>query len=171
MHRAVISAFAIVVAAGSALAEPPPDELFQKLTKAICTHCPDAKIEVTKQEFVAKFETMIFTLHRRGKAGEPFPDTYQEEGPNWKGFILRVTLREGKYQGAAAVPQALQEPYFTTYIDATAAEKNDKHYVILFSYGSRLDKDLKKAISEAIPLNPLGRLVPGGPPATDCGGK
>ena len=169
MYRAVISVFAIVVAAGSALAEPPPDELFQKLTKVIRTQSPDAKIEVTKQEFVAKFETMIFTLHRRGKAGEPFPDTYQEEGPNWKGFILHVTLREGKYQGAAAVPQALQEPYFTRYIDAKAAEKNDKHYFISFSYGSRLDNNLKEEVFKAIPINPLPRLVPG--PATDRGGK
>src|SRR5439155_23836766 len=130
------------------------------------THCPDAKIEVTKQEFVAKVDTMMFTLHRRGKAGEVFPDTYQEEGPNWKGFILRVTLREGTYGGAAAVPQILQEPYFATYIDAKAVKKNDaKHYFVRFSYGSRLDQDLKKAISETIPLNPLPRLVPGPAPS------
>jgi hypothetical protein len=169
MYRAVISVFAIVVAAGSALAEPPPDEMVQKLTKAIRTHCPDARFEVTKQEFVAKFETMTFTLHRRVKGGEVFPDTYQEEGPKVKGFILRVTMREGTYGGAAAVPQILQEPYFATYIDAKAVENNAKHYFVHFSYGSRLDEDLKKAISEAIPLNPLPRLVPG--PASDRGGK
>lgn len=169
MYRIVISVFAIVVAAGSAPAEPPLDELVQKLTKAIRTHCPDAQFEVTKQEFVAKFDTMTFTLHRRGKGGEVFPDTYQEEGPNVKGFLLRVTMRAGEYREAAAVPQIRQEPYFATHIDALAVEKNAKHYFVHFSYGGRLNKDLKKAISEAIPLNPLPRVVPG--PASDRGGK
>jgi hypothetical protein len=157
MHKTVISLFAFAVAAGNALAEPPPDELVQKLTKVIRTHCPEAKIEVTKQEFIAKFETMMFTLHRRNKAGEVFPDTYQEEGPNWKGFMLRITLHDGKYQGAAVVPQTLQQPYFSTYIDASAAEQKDKHYFVAFSYGSRLDENLKKAIFEAIPKTDFKR--------------
>jgi hypothetical protein len=166
MYRTVISVFAIVVATGNALAEPPPDELVQKLTMAIRQHCPDAKIAVTKTEFVAKFETMMFTLHRRGKGGDVFPDTYQDEGPKAKGFILRVTLNDGTYQGAAVVPQTLREPYFSTYIDASAAKQKDKHYFISFSYGSRLDKNLKQAIFEAIPKT---RFQPGAAP--DGGGK
>src|SRR5687768_7904729 len=91
----------------------------------------------------------------RGKAGEVYEQTYQEEGPNWKGFILRVELREGKYAGAAVIPQTLQQPYFQTFIDGPNVDGADKHYFVTFSHGSRLDPKLKNAIMEAIPRTRL----------------
>jgi hypothetical protein len=60
--------------------------------------------------------------HARGKAGEVYERTYQQEGPNWKGFLLRVELHEGKYAGAAVIPQTLQGPYFQTFIDGPNVE-------------------------------------------------
>jgi len=161
MNRMILATFAALVAASGLSAEPPSDELVQKLTEMIRKHCPEAKIEVTKQEFVAKSGTMMFTLHGRSKAGEVSPVTYQQEGPNFKGFMLRVSVNEGKYQGAAVVPQTLQGPYFPTFIDAPPVEKENKHYWVGFSYGSRLDPDLKKAIFEAIPTT---KFVPGPKP-------
>jgi hypothetical protein len=151
MHKTILATIAVLVAVNAGVAEAPPDELVRKLTETIHKHCPDAKIEVTKEGFLAKFGTMMFTLHGRSKSGEVSRDTYSQEGPNFKGFILRVAVHEGKYQGAAVVPQTLQEPYFATFIDAPAVEKENKHYVIGFSYGSRIDPDLKNAIFEAIP--------------------
>ncbi len=90
--------------------------LVKTLTETIRKHCPDATIEATKTEFVAKSGTMMFTLHSKSKSGEVSPNTYQEEGPNFKGFMLRVALNDGKYQGAAVVPQTLQGPYFQVQV-------------------------------------------------------
>jgi hypothetical protein len=151
MLRIILATIALVVSVRPTFAAPPSDELIEKLTKAIRKHCPDATFEMTKQEFVAKFETMTYTLHARGKSGEAFERTYQEEGPKFKGFLLRVELREGKYEGAAVVPQTLQEPYYSTFIDASNVEKDNKHHFVHFSYGGRLDPELKKAIIEVIP--------------------
>jgi hypothetical protein len=161
MARTILAVFALFVSAATLFAAPPPDDMVQELTRTIRKHCPEAKIEVTEDEFVARSGTMMFTLHSRSKSGEVYPQTYQQEGPNFKGFILRVALHDGKYEGAAVVPQTLQGPYFPTFIDAPPVEKGHKHYQVHFSYGSRLDADLKKAIFEVIPKT---RFQPGAAP-------
>lgn len=86
-----------------------------------------------------------------------FEKTYQDEGPKFKGFILRVELRDGEYGGAAGVPQTLQGPYYSTFIDASNVDKNNKHYFVSFAYGGRLDPELKKAIMDAIPKTQFTR--------------
>jgi hypothetical protein len=133
------------------LAEPPPEPLVKKLTDIIRSHCADAEIGVTNDVFRAKYGTMMFTLHTRQKTGEVSTNTYREEGPNFKGFLLTVTLEKGGYQGAAVVPQELHGPYFPTFLNAPRAEDGQHHYLIHFAYGSRLDPKLKAAILEALP--------------------
>jgi hypothetical protein len=49
------------------------------------------------------------------------------------------------------VPQTLREPYWQTYIDRPATEDGQGHYVINFSYGSRLDQAFMKDLFEALP--------------------
>ena len=144
MTRTILATLAFLASVITTHAEPPPDEMVQKLTKTIRKHCSDAKIDVTKNEFVAKYGTMIFTIHGRSKTGEINAKTYQQEGPNFKGFILRVALLDGKYSGAASVPQTLEGPYFPTFVDAPSAENGKKHYEVRFSFGGRLDPELKK---------------------------
>src|SRR5262245_12863856 len=151
MGKSIFAIVAVVAGASHVCAGPPPAEMVKKLTDTIRKHCPDATIDVTKEEFVAKFGTMMFTVHSRSKTGEVFPQTHQQEGPNYKGFMLRVALQDGKYSGAAVAPQTLQGPYYPTYIDAAPVEKTDKHYMVHFAFGSRLDPDLKKAIFDVIP--------------------
>src|SRR5262245_32388640 len=105
MERTILAITTVLVSTGPALAEPPPDELVMKMTAAIHKHCPDAAIEVSKDGFVAKSGTMKFTVHGRSKTGEISAHTHQQEGPNFKGFLLQVSVRDGKYAGAAVVPQ------------------------------------------------------------------
>ena len=157
MSRTILATIALITSVSPAYAAPPSDEVVEKVTAAIRKHCPDATVQTTKQHFVAKFGTMTYTLHARGKAGEVFERTYQEEGPNWKGFVLTITLNEGNYEGAAAIPQTLQGPYFTTFIDATNLKGDRKHHFVCFAHGSRLDPDLKKAIMDSIPKNQKGQ--------------
>jgi hypothetical protein len=159
MRRTMLAIVVAFVTASTMFAAPPPDEMVQKLTETIRKHCPQATIEVTESGFVAKSGTMMFTLHGRWKTGEVDPKTFQQDGPNFKGFMLSLELRDGKYDGAMVMPQTLQEPYFPTFIDAPSVEKN-KYYLIRFSYGSRLDPDLKKAIFEAIPAIRPGKGNP-----------
>ena len=141
----------VLAAVSVAVGAPPSDDMVKALSETIGKKCPEAKIEITKDAFIAKHGTMTFTLHSRAKTGEISPQTYQQEGPSFKGFILRVALEDGQYGGAAMVPQTLQEPYFAIFLDAPVTDDGKKHYQVHFSYGSRLDPELKKAILEAIP--------------------
>lgn len=136
---------------GECEAAPPSETLVRKLTDVIREKCPDAQIEVTEKEFIARHGTMQFTMHGRSKTGEVSSATFQQEGPNFKGFLLKVSQQPGPYQGAAVVPQTLQQPYYPVYIDAAATEDGQSHYWVTFAYGSRLDPELKKAIFETIP--------------------
>ncbi len=146
---------ALSITALSAGAADLPDELVKKLSATLRELCPDAQIEISNSVFTAKHGTMMFTLHSTSKTGEVYPQTYQKEGPNFKGLVLTVSLKDGPYQGAAATPQTLQGPYFSTFIDAVATEGGDQHYWVTFSYGSRLDEKIRSEILQVIPKRKL----------------
>jgi hypothetical protein len=156
-----IAPFLVLAIAQGSRAAPPPEDMVKKLTETVRKHCPEATIEVTKEGFTAKQGTIVYTLHNRSKTGEVYPQTYQQEGPNFKGFQLSVSLQPGKYLGAAVVPQTLQGPYFPTFLDAVSVEGGKRHYEVRFSYGSRLDPELMKAIFDVLPKTKF-RQPPGG---------
>ena len=145
------SVFAFSITALSVSAGQLPDDLVNKLSAAIHDLCPDAQVGVSNGVFTEKRSTMMFTLHSKSKTGEVFPQTYQQEGPNFKGFILTVSQQEGRYQGAAMIPQTLQGPYFPTFIDAPATEDGNNHYWVTFSYGGRFDEKVRSAILDLLP--------------------
>ena len=132
-------------------AAPPEPSLIQKLTSVITNLCPKAEIKVDDYAFSAKYDTMVYTIHSRSRSGEVYPKTFQEESPGFRGFMLRVSLHDGEYVGAARVPQTLQGPHFPTFIDALSTDQGKKYYQVHFSYCGRPDRELKKAILEAIP--------------------
>jgi hypothetical protein len=131
--------------------DSPITTLDRTLTPIIRKTFPDAKIEVTATTYQAKHGTMDFTVHRRNMAGEIFPQTDVLEGPSYKGFFLHIGLHDGLYDGQAVMPQDLQEPYWTTFLDAPALPGKKQYFLVNFSYGSRLDKDFKQAMMEVLP--------------------
>lgn len=131
--------------------EQPSDELVERLTAVIREKRPDAEFKREENSFIASHQTMTYTLHSRYKNGAVSEKTYQQEGPNYKGFLLRVTWERGQEASQARTPQTLKGPYFPTYIDKVPAEDGRNSYRISFSYGSRIDEKLKSAILEALP--------------------
>lgn len=140
-----------------------PDELVNRLRSTLRQHCPDLALTVEEGELIAKKGTMLFTVHGRSKSGEIFPQTYQEEGPNFKGFMLRIKQVKGVYEGAAVVPQTLRGPYYSTYIAAPATKDGLNYYWVRFSFGGRLDENLKNVIYEAIESLEMNKREKGTP--------
>jgi hypothetical protein len=151
MKTLAIGTVILATAALKCFADPPPAELVGKLTAVVREHCPDAQIALTNGLFTAKSGTMIFKLHPRQMTGEILTNTFQEEGPNYKGFVLTVGVENGAYQGQAVVPQELHGPYYPTFLAAPPTEDGTNHYWITFSYGSRLDPKLKQAVLDVLP--------------------
>lgn len=128
-----------------------PNELTDRLTDVIRKNCPEAVIEVKDGVFKAKHGTLMFTLHKHWKSGEILPETYQEEGPNFKGFVLTVRFEKGRYAGAVRGSPDLPGPYYLTFFDHPPTEDGKGYYRIHFAFGSRLDRELKQAIHDALP--------------------
>lgn len=131
--------------------EPLPEPLVKRLTETIRAHCPEAVFKTEDGMFVAQHGTMLFTLHRRLRTGEVNPATYQEEGPNFKGFLLKMRLEKGLYDGPALVPQEVPGPYYPTFLNCPVTPDGQHHFWINFSYGCQLDPKLKQAVLDALP--------------------
>ena len=138
--------------------ELPPDKMIKTLTAVIRAYCPEAAIETGNNLFTAKYGTMMFTLHGKSMTGEITATTHQEEGPNFKGFVLMVSMEKGPYTGQAVIPHVLHGPYYPTFIDGPPTKDGTNHYRIVFSYGSRLDPKLKQAIFDALPKSRTRRI-------------
>lgn len=152
----VVTAAVCIVACSATLAAPAKQtELADRIGKLVTKHFPDAVLSQDNGTFSAKHGTMVFTVHRHSKTGEIWKETDQVEGPNFRGFMISISVRDGKYEGQAVVPQSLNERYWQTYIDRPATEDGKGHYVINFSYGARLDRDFKKAVFEALPKSSM----------------
>ena len=148
---ALICALCLVnlFATQAAFAKQP--ELADKIRKLVKKHFPDAVVFQDKRKLTAKHGTMVFTIHRHWKTGKIRKETDQVEGPNYQGFVISISVQDGRYEGQAMVPQVLNQRYWQTYIDRPPTENGNGHYVINFSYGSRLDKDFMRAVFEALP--------------------
>lgn len=150
--RACIAAMLVFsLTASVGRSEQPSKELVEKLTAVIRKQCPDAEFKLEDNSFIAKHQTMTYTLHSHAKTGEVSEKTYQKEGPNYKGFLLTVTWQHGAPVTQAETPQTLEGPYFPTFIDDPATEDGQNHYWVALSYGKRIDKKLKSEILEALP--------------------
>ncbi|MCA9040290.1 MAG: hypothetical protein KDA65_08095 [Planctomycetaceae bacterium] len=126
-------------------------ELELRIRSLIAEYFPDAHISQENDQLSASHGTMRFTVHGHSKTGERAGLTYQVEGPNFEGFLFSLSVNEGKYQGQAVIPQTLREPYWETYIDRPPTEDGAGHYVINFSYGSRLNQNFKLALFQLLP--------------------
>lgn len=149
----------IALAASVARGEPLSNDVVNKLKEVIKKECPDAEFEVEGDTFTAKRATMMFTLHGRWKTGEITSKTHQQEGPNYKGFLLHVTSRRGREVYQLVTPQTMREPYWSTYINNPPTPDGKDHYWVSFSYGSRLDEKVKAAVHEAISSLSENRLA------------
>lgn len=134
-------------------------ELADRVSKLVHQHYPAAQIAQDNGNFTAKHGTMTFAIHRRSKTGEILQQTTQVEGPNDKGFMFSMSVQDGSYEGQAVVPQTLRNVYWQTYVDRAPTEDGNGHYVISFSFGSRIDSDFMKALFKALPKSTNGQMA------------
>lgn len=111
---------------------------------------PDAKITQTPDGLQFSHETMEFTMHLPLKTGE-WQAARPMQGPKRHGGIQgTAALREGKWMGAAMVPQSFDRFYFTSYLMAPYSAACDCHLVAHLDYPDTVDQSFVKAWSELI---------------------
>ena len=143
----------LALAATAALAALPADDgVVRKVAETIRTRCPGARVESTDRGLIARYRTMTFTIHPGNHTGEFGEQTRREEGPNFRGFLLRVERMEGDPRAwELVVPQMVDGPYYPTFFDRPPTADGKGFYAISFSWGRGVDPELKAAIVAALP--------------------
>ena len=104
------------------------------------------------------YDTNIFTIHAIHKTGYVSPEPHQEEGPNYDGILLELSVHAGSYSGAADIPQEFNKPYWTTYINSRSVNHAKEYLLFSLSYGNRTNKELiikiKESFAQESPMEP-----------------
>jgi hypothetical protein len=99
---------------------------------------------------VVEYKTQKYKIHGKLKTGEVSPETRDEMGPGYKGFILTVNLQDAGEINQAVTPQTLHEPYWQTDLDVTPLKGTKKQIYWALSYGARTDTKLLSDIKRKI---------------------
>ncbi len=139
---------------------PKPDPVFRKaeesLRAALVDIDPRPSFEYPKhaKSLFVKYRTRKFMIHNGSMTGEYSEKAHEEEGPSYRGFMLKVHLQKAVAVNQAVVPQTLRRPYWRTDLNITTVDGTDQQFYWGLSYGNRVDQSHLKRIRSAI--NALG---------------
>jgi hypothetical protein len=124
--------------------------LSKKLEKLVVKHYPDASYYM-RCDGSLHFEhrTRIFMIHQPDKFGE-WQDACEEPGPKNGGILCTIELRDGKYNGAAVVPQEFDLRYFTLYLAAPYSKKLDQHLYVQLKCPKDVSKEFLKEFNRLV---------------------
>ena len=94
------------------------------------------------------YRTRKFMVHNTDKLGHHSEKAHEEVGPRYDGLIFQVTMQDGRYAGAAVIPNDLPRPYWTTFVNAYPVAKGQQHLHVNISYGNRTDREVIKKMKE-----------------------
>src|SRR5262249_35824851 len=88
--------------------------LHPRLLPIFHLHYPKIRSKVAGDSIEFDYDTRKFLIHYPSKTGE-WQDAYEVKGPNPHGILCHIKLVQGRYQGAAMLPQTFDDRYFKTY--------------------------------------------------------
>src|SRR6185436_9507143 len=108
---------------------------------------PKATSHLLKEKMHFEHDTRIFIVHEPTKTGE-WQDPWETRGPKPGGILCEIERREGKYEGAAVVPQTFDKRYFRVLVMAPYSNKHNAHLYIHLSYPGNVKDDFLKQFTE-----------------------
>ena len=135
-----------------AAGHPELASVHDRLHALLVKSCPSASLKLSDNtgEIVADYHSRDFQVYTIFKNGKIADQPHSERGPEYDGFLLRVTWQPGEYHGAAEIPQDVRKPYWTTYINAVPVPGKQGYLWIQLSYGARTDREILKTLKAAI---------------------
>lgn len=132
---------------------PTFESVTAEVTRVVQKYKPGAKIESKPNFLTIACDQQEFVIHKPiGKAGPDVvgTDTYKTTGPSATGFTLCIHQISRPYRGQAVLVQVTHEPYWTTFDNYGYDPKSQHTILTSFSFGSRLDPELKKELLEIL---------------------
>lgn len=94
------------------------EKLQQRLRAHLAGAWQDSTLQLQGGELLGEFHCDNFAVHGSEWDGKIASWFTTRRGPNHDGFLLRVSIREGRYEGRDMMPRTEREPYWTTWHDA-----------------------------------------------------
>lgn len=116
--------------------------LFLRYYPKVTSHLLDEKIHFEQ-------DTRVFILHEPQKTGE-WQDPSETRGPKPGGVFCDIELREGKYNGAAGLPQTFDKRYFKVLVMAAYSQKHNAHLYLHLYYPDNARDEFLKQFSELV---------------------
>ncbi len=142
---------AMLAVASPVLADDTPlSQVAELLSKVAEEMKPVASVEQNGRSVILSHRTRTYMVYSTDKLGRHSEKAHEEVGPMYDGMIVQVTVQDGRYAGAAEIPQDLQEPYWKTFVNAYPISKGKQHLHVNISYGSRTDQAMIKRIKSIL---------------------
>ena len=111
---------------------------------------PVASVEQNGRAVTMSYNTRTFMVHSMDKLGRHSEKAHETVGPRHDGLTAQVTVQDGRYAGAARIPQDLRRPYWTTFVNAYPIAQGKQHLHVNISYGSGTDRAVIKKIKDLL---------------------
>ena len=128
---------------------PALKRFYPELRTLFRRHYPRVTSHLLKEKMHFEHDTRIFIVHEPTKTGE-WQDPWETRGPKPGGILCDITLQEGRYQGAAVVPQTFDKRYFKVLLMAPYSAKHDSHLIVHLSYPGNVSGEFLKEFTELV---------------------
>jgi hypothetical protein len=129
--------------------EQPFQQVYSELDALFRRYYPHVTSEVLNDTIHFEYNTRVFLIHEPLKTGE-WQDAREERGPNRGGILCDIELRNGKYLGAAVVPQTFDKRYFKLWVAAPYSVNRDKHLYVHLYYPADVKTDFLQEFSRVV---------------------
>jgi hypothetical protein len=124
-------------------------DLLSDLRPVFQRYYPEAKSQLRGDLLEFEHDTRVFLIHVPLKTGE-WQEAREIRGPNPGGILCTIELRDGRYNGAAVLPQTFNNRYFDTAVMAVASPDQSRHLYVHLSYPDTVKKGFLVEFQETV---------------------
>lgn len=106
--------------------DPRLKQIYRSVRILLTRHYPNASSHLLHNEIHFEDNTRLFVIHVPNKLGE-WQDPWVQRAPKKGGILGTIQRVDGRYAGAAMVPQRFDMHYYTVMLMAPYSQKHDCH--------------------------------------------
>ena len=123
--------------------------LYSRLRPVFQRHYSEVSSQRERHSIEFAHDTRTFFIHARLKTGE-WQEAREVKGPNRRGILCSIELRQGRYDGAAVLPQTFDHQYFQTRVMAVPAPAETSYFYAHLSYPDEVNPGFLKDFEETV---------------------
>lgn len=112
------------------------EQVEQQVRSALGDRISEATFEYpgSSRSLLVLYRPQKFLIHPGSKSGERSTNVFEQTGPSFTGFVLRVHTQELGTINQAVTPQVIREPYWQTYLDIAPVNETTNQLYWALSY-------------------------------------